>query len=246
MRPWIGIIALLCSVGAWAAPKIAVTDLAYEARVEEYIHAVAATNNFQASPYNASAASSYTELESRNSYIEQSELRKFSGDIKGEILKSRQFQLVQGTPYTSEAKGDVYDVIKRIKAGHFKGADYVLFGTLSDIDFTQDINALDRTNSYSAVLGLAVVADFSLINTRTYEITSAFTAMGEGQDTKLVNSRDVRVSLSRPRVVKEVSKTLGEDVARQLQEQLGGGYQEPGQPALRNNLPRDEAPKILH
>ena len=114
MRPWIGIIALLCSVGAWAAPKIAVTDLAYEARVEEYIHAVAATNNFQASPYNASGASSYTEFESRNSYIEQSELRKFSGDIKGEILKSRQFQLVQGTPYTSEAKGDVYDVIKRI------------------------------------------------------------------------------------------------------------------------------------
>ena len=166
-------------------------------------------------------------------------------DVGLQAIESRQFQLVQGTPYTSEAKGDVYDVIKRIKAGHFKGADYVLFGTLSDIDFTQDINALDHTNSYSAVLGLAVVADFSLINTRTYEITSAFTAMGEGQDTKLVSSRDARVSLSRPRVVKEVSKTLGEDVVRQLQEQLGGGYQEPGQPALRNNLPRDEAPKIL-
>ena len=95
------------------------------------------------------------------------------------------------------------------------------------------------------MLGLSVVADFSLINTRTYEITSAFTAMGEGQDTKLVSSRDVRVNLNRPRVVREVSKALGEDVARQLQEQLGGGYQEPGQPALRNNLPRDEAPKIL-
>ncbi|KAA8699319.1 MULTISPECIES: hypothetical protein [Pseudomonas] len=245
MRLWIGIIGLLCTFGAWAAPKIAVTDLAYEARVEEYIHAVSASNNFQASAYNASGASSYSEFESRSSYIEQGELRKFSGDIKGEILKSRQFQLVQGTPYTSEAKGDVYDVIKRIKAGHFKGADYVLFGTLSDIDFTRDINALDHTSSYSAVLGLSVVADFSLINTRTYEITSAFTAMGEGQDTKLVSSRDVRVNLNRPRVVREVSKALGEDVARQLQEQLGGGYQEPGQPALRNNLPRDEAPKIL-
>lgn len=245
MRLWIGLLGLLCAFGASAAPKIAVTDLAYEARVEEYIHAVSASNNFQASAYNASGASSYSEFESRSSYIEQGELRTFSGDIKGEILKSRQFQLVQGTPYTSEAKGDVYDVIKRIKAGHFKGADYVLFGTLSDIDFTRDINALDRTSSYSAVLGLSVVADFSLINTRTYEITSAFTAMGEGQDTKLVSSRDVRVNLNRPRVVREVSKALGEDVARQLQEQLGGGDQEPGQPALRNNLPRDEAPKIL-
>ena len=69
--------------------------------------------------------------------------------------------------------------------------------------------------------------------------------MGEGQDTKLVNSRDVRVNLNRPRVVKDVSKSLGEDVARQLAEQLGGDYQAPGQPVLRNNLPRDEAPKIL-
>jgi hypothetical protein len=69
--------------------------------------------------------------------------------------------------------------------------------------------------------------------------------MGEGQDTKLVNNRDVRVSLNRPRVVREVSKALGEDVARQLAEQLGGGYQDPGKPVLRNNLPRDEAPKIL-
>jgi hypothetical protein len=77
------------------------------------------------------------------------------------------------------------------------------------------------------VLGLTLVADFSLINTRTYEITSAFTAMGEGQDTKLVNSRDVRVSLNRPRVVREVSKALGEDVARQLAEQLGGGIKTP-------------------
>ncbi|SQF96955.1 Uncharacterised protein [Pseudomonas fluorescens] len=168
MRAWIGMIGLLCAFGASAAPKIAVTDLAYEARVEEYIHAVSASNNFQASAYQASGASNYSEYESRTSYIEQTELRKFSGDIKGEILKSHQFQLVQGTPYTADAKGDVYDVIKRIKAGNFKGADYVLFGTLSDIDFTQDINALDHTNSYSAVLGLTLVADFSLINTPNF------------------------------------------------------------------------------
>lgn len=69
-----------------------------------------------------------------------------------------------------------------------------LFGTLSDIEFTHDINALEHTNSYSTVLGLTLVADFSLIDTKTYEITSAFTAMGEGQDTKLVNDADVRVA----------------------------------------------------
>lgn len=132
----------------------------------------------------------------------------------------------------------MYDVIKRIKAGNFKGADYVLFGTVSDIDFTRDINELAHTDSYSAVLALTLVADFSLINTKTYEITSAFTAMGEGQDTKLLNHRDARISLNRPRVVREVSKALGEDVARQLSEQLGGpSYEQPGEPVPRNNLP---------
>ena len=245
MRAWIGIISLACAFAAQAAPKVAVTDLAYQERVEQYIHIVSAASQSQAGLYNASGSSSYNEFESSTSYIEQTELRKFSGDIKGEILKSGMFQLIQGTPYTAKSREDVYDVIKRIKAGNFKGADYVLFGTLSDIDFTRDITALDNTDSYSAILGLSLVADFSLINTKTYEITSAFTAMGEGQDTKLVKSRDVRVSLNRPRVVRDVYKALGEDVANQLKEQLiGADYGQPEQ-APRNNLPRDTAPVIL-
>ncbi|MDR0279764.1 MAG: penicillin-binding protein activator LpoB [Paucimonas sp.] len=247
MRAWMGILGLACAFGVQAAPKVAVTDLAYQERVEQYIHIVAAQSNSSASMYHANSSSSYAEFESSDSYIEQTELRKFSGDIKGEILKSGMFQLVQGKPYITGAKTDVYDIIKRIKAGDFKGADYVLFGTLSDIDFQQDVNAIDNTNAYSAVLGLSLVADFSLINTRTYEITSAFTAMGEGQDTKLVKSRDLKISLNRPRVVREVSKELGMDVARQMAEQLGGSVPGQGQGhyAPRNNLPPDEPAQIL-
>lgn len=246
MRAWIGILSLVCAVGAQAAPKVAVTDMAFEQQVEEYIHTVSAQTSFQASPYSASGSASYNEYEARNTYIEQGELRKFSGDIKGEILKSGMFQLVQGTPYTAGSKEDVYDVIKRIKNGNFKGADYVLFGTVSDIDFHQDVNEIANTNTHSAVLGLTLVGDFSLINTRTFEITSAFTAMGEGQDTKLVNGNDVRVTPNRGRVVREVSKSIGVDVARQLREQLRGEVEySQEQPVGRNNLPRDEAPKIL-
>ena len=245
MRAWIGILSLVCAFGAQAAPKIAVTDLAFQQRVEQYIHTVSAQSNIQASAYQASGSASYNEYESRTSYIEQGELRKFSGDIKGEILKSGMFQLVQGTPYTAKATEDVYDVIKRIKNGNFKGADFVLFGTVSDIDFRQDMTALANTDTHSAILGLTLVGDFSLINTRTFEITSAFTAMGEGQDTKLVNGNDLHVTLNRGRVVRDVSKSIGEDVTRQLKEQLVGfsGYGEPALP--RNNLPRDEAPTIL-
>lgn len=245
MRAWIGILSLLCAVGVQAAPKVAVTDMAFERQVEQYIHTVSAQTNFQVNARSASASASYNEYEARTTYIEQSELRKFSGDIKGEILKSGMFQLVQGTPYTAKANEDVYDVIKRIKNGNFKGADYVLFGTVSDIDFRQDVNEIANTNSYSKVLGLTLVGDFSLINTRTFEITSAFTAMGEGQDTKLVNGNDGRVSPNRGRVVRDVSKSIGMDVTRQLREQLRGEVEYSEQQAPRNSLPRDEAPKIL-
>lgn len=246
MRTWIAILGLLWACGAQAAPKVAVVDLAFQERVEQYIHTVSAQSNLQANRYSASASASYNEYEQRSSYIEQGELRKFSGDIKGEILRTGMFQLVQGTPYTARSTEDVYDVIKRIKNGNFKGADYVLFGTVSDIDFRQDTNELANTDSYSAILGLTLVADFSLINTRTFEITSAFTATGEGQDTKLVNGRDIRVSLNRGRVVRDVSRSIGEDVARQLRLQLRGEvpYDQP-QPLQRNNLPPDEPPRIL-
>jgi hypothetical protein len=46
-------------------------------------------------------------------------------------------------------------------------------------------------------------------------------------------------------VVRDVSKSIGEDVARQLREQLRGEVEYTGQPVQQNNLPRDEAPKIL-
>jgi hypothetical protein len=56
----------------------------------------------------------------------------------------------------------------------------------------------------------------------------------------------VHISLNRPRVVREVSKALGEDVAQQLSEQLGGPIREQaGEPVQRNSLPRDTAPVIL-
>lgn len=245
MRAWMGILGMVCAFGVQAAPKIAVTDMAFQERVEQYIHTVSASSDVRVNRYSASGSASYEEYESRTSYIEQGELRKFSGDIKGEILKSGMFQLVQGTPYTASSKEDVYDVIKRIKNGNFKGADYVLFGTVSDIDFRQDVNEIANTDAHSAILGLTLVADFSLINTRTFEVTSAFTAMGEGQDTKLVNGRDIKVSLNRGRVVRDVSRSIGEDVARQMREQLRGEVEFVGQPVPQNNLPRDEAPRIL-
>ncbi|MET1079318.1 MAG: penicillin-binding protein activator LpoB [Pseudomonas sp.] len=250
MRTWIGIFGLAFALGAQAAPapKVAVSDLAYEERVREYFHEVSANSQTQNSGYAGNSSASYKEEEGTYSYIERGELRKFTGDLKGEIIKSKLFQLIQGTPYTAKKNEGLYDVIARIKQGHFKGADFVLFGTVSDVDFRSDINDIGNTDSYSKVLGLTLVADFSLINTKTYAVTSAFTAMGEAQDVKLVNGNDVRVTPNRGRVIRDVSKALGLDVSRQLQEQLLGidsqRLDDGGSPA-RSNLPPDEPAKIL-
>ena len=246
MRALIALFALGLSFACHAEPKIAVTDLAYEERVSEYFRTVSAHSQIQASGQSASAASAYNEEEGTHSYIARGELRKFTGDIKGEILRSGLFQLVQGRPYRAEDGEDLHDVIRRIEQGQFEGADYVLFGSLSDIDFRQDLNDIANTDSYSKVLGLTLVADFSLIDTSTHEVTAAFTAMGEAQDVKLVNAADIRATPNRGRVVREVSKSIGEDVTRQLKEQLLGEHDdgsdiqsEPG------HLPPDEPARTL-
>ncbi len=97
----------------------------------------------------------------------------------------------------------------------------------------------------SELTATSLVADFSLIDTRTFEVTSAFTAMGEAQDVKLVNGNDIRVTPNRGRVVREVSRALGEDVTRQLREQLLGVGEGYGGASAGNHLPPDEAPVIL-
>jgi hypothetical protein len=45
--------------------------------------------------------------------------------------------------------------------------------------------------------------------------------MGGGQDVKLLTSRGGRVVLNRGKVISEVSKSLGVDVLKQMEEQLG-------------------------
>lgn len=239
---------LLCglALASHAAPKVAVTDLAHEERVREYIHLVSASEQAQVNGFSASANSNYRELEATYSYLERGELKKFSADIKGEMLKSGQFQLIQGKPYGKANEG-LHDIIGRIRNGDFKGADYVLFGTLSDLDFRQELGSLQHSDNYSKIFGLTLVAEFSLIDTRTLEVISAFSALGEGQDVKLVSAADGQVTANRGRVIRDVSLSLGADVARQLQQQLGHGLPADGaaRAVTQPGLPADTAPVIL-
>ena len=60
-----------------------------------------------------------------------------------------------------------------------------------------------------------------MINTKTYEVTSAFSASGEGSDVKIIKPGSV-LQPSQVKASKEVSKTLADDVVSQLVDQLGG------------------------
>lgn len=239
----LGLFALTAQATTPKVPKIAVTDLAYEERVREYFRMVAASHksSLKASgreserdsehaysrrssgSLNAKSESNYTEMEGTYSYIDRGELRKFTADIKGELLKTGRYQLVQGKPFTDAKNTEkLYDVIARIKRGMYPGADFVLFGSINSIEFRQEANPIDHTNTVSHTLSLELVGEFSLVSTKNYQVKAAFSAMGTGQDTKLLSSRGGRVVLNRGRVVSEVSKSLGVDVARQLDEQLSG------------------------
>ena len=235
--------------------KVSVTDLAYEERVQEYFRNITASekSSLRASgreseresdssysrrssgSLSAKSESSFSYSEGTYSYIERGELRKFTADIKGEILKSGYLQITQAKPFTAKNSEKLYDVIARIKQGMYPGADYVLFGSVSSIEFRQEANPIDHTDTVSHTLSLELVAEFSLVSTRNYQVKAAFSAMGTGQDVKLLSSRGGRVVLNRGKVISEVSKSLGADVLKQIEEQLG---------ALTGEVPSGRAPTM--
>lgn len=259
----LAVTALTWSAGAQAqnaAPKIAVTDLAYAQQVSEYFVAGAYQRSAQMSAggsashgmyggsgshsMQASEQASGTFVAGRYSYIEQRELGGYTNDIKGAILQGTYFRLVQskgfdagkpqnskaeqvlnqvqtGKMATPQAQNQVANVVARIKKGEFAGADYVLFGVVSSINFTDALSPLQGTTSATRQYGLQLLADFSLINTRTYEIKAAFSAQGEGNDTKILSNRGDIAPPNRAKVMRETSQSLAQDVYAQLATQLG-------------------------
>lgn len=245
-----------------AAPRIAVTNLAYAQQVSEYFVAGTYQQSSQMSAQGshgmyggagqqsmqASAQASGTYVAGRYSYIEQRDLAGYTNDIKGALLQGTYFKLVQGKAFdagapqpskaeqvlnqvqtgkmqTPRAQPQVTDVIARIKKGEFNGADYVLFGSVSSIDFTDALSPLQGTTSATRQYGLQLLADFSLINTKTYEVKAAFSAQGAGNDTKILSNRGDIAPPNRAKVMRETSLSLAQDVYQQLTMQLG--YSDP-------------------
>lgn len=245
-------MGLMATAQAQPLPRIAVTDLAYTQAVSEYFEAATykESSQFQANGYNASAShqASKTYVAGSYSYLQQRELGSFTNDIKGALLKGTAFRLVQGkgfdagNPQPTKAEQvlnqvqtgkmakptrqpEVKDIIARIRKGEFSGADYVLFGTLSHVEFSDQFSPLQGTTSATLQYGLDLLADFSLINTKTFEIKAAFSAQGVGNDTKILSNRGDILPPNRAKVMRETSQSLALSVYEQFASQLG--YSDP-------------------
>lgn len=250
----------MCLLGSAAmlaqadGPRIAVTDLSYEETVRQYFQNIeyhqksssssSSRERFRDSDHASSGAASANSRESgevsyRSSsgvqtYIDRGELRKFTADIKGELLNSG-YRLVQGKPWTQSNTEKLYDIIGRIKQGYYPGADYVLWGTINNVEFRREDNPIQGSNATAHSLSLELVGEFSLINTKTYEIKAAFSAMGEGNDTKMTNAYGTNLTLNRSKVMQEVSRSLGVAVAQEVEGQFGGGRASSNSRSIRDS-----------
>jgi hypothetical protein len=232
---------------ALAEVRIAVTDLSYEESVAHYFSETSysykgksdfrdsssarETNTTSRQSSNTSLSSSvdmaYSNKQGYRLYIQRGELRKFTGDIKGGLLQSG-YRVVQGKPWTSTNTETLYDIIARIKKGFYPNTDYVLFGTVTAVDYRNDNNKIQGSNATNYSTNLELVAEFSLINVKTYEVKAGFSAIGEGSESKLLTGDGVtNFSPSIPRIMKQVSESLGADVASQVFAQFSEGARPP-------------------
>ncbi len=241
------VFAAILSIMSWplpaaqaaAEPKIAVTDLTYEEKVSQYFRTVDASSHSSLTARHgevetdfgraahgqvrSTTENTYHATEQTFTYIDRGELRTYTADLKGALLKDGRLRLVQARPYVGRPTDRIHDIIGRIKQGDYPGADYVLFGSVSNIAFRQESMPLTMGSSSTVNLSLDLVADFSLINTRTYEVKAAFSASGSGQDTKIVSRNGDQVVLNRGKVMQETSRSLAESAYQELVNQLGIG-----------------------
>lgn len=208
-----------------------------------FINAQPQSDNSQdiQSSLNAESEFNYSEKYGIETKITRGELKKFVSNVKGEMLKSGYYRVFQGKSLNKKDTDNLFDIISRIKEGYFKGADYVLFGMVSSIEFRDENSLIMGSDTVSHILSLELVADFNLIDTETYEIKAAFSAMGEGKDVKLLStSRGGKIAPNRSKVISDVSKSLGRDVARQLEEQFNPSASSKNSMQITGGADRDQ------
>ena len=173
-------------------------------------------------PPSNSASSANTQSMKKSGYQsnnEYGELRYLANPIRGLLIKSG-YKVVQAksTPAVTNQGDEYFDIVKRIKAGDFGDADYVLYGVLAEISSTDNVADIPGTKSTSQQVTLEVTVDFNIVDTKTTQIVASFVSSGEGKDVQ-IDGRDTSHKPSMAKLMKLASLDLAEDVRKHLADQ---------------------------
>ena len=172
------------------------------------------------STVNANSEFNYSKNFGSKRTISYEEIRGINADIKASIIKAG-YKVIQAAPNVAKDKqGDeFFDLRERINRGDFGDAQYVLHGTIVNLDIRSTNDQIPGTNDYAYRLEYSLLADFTLVNTETLEVAAAFNAMGSGQDMYL-GKYNAKYVPKINKITKELLVSFGHEAEKKLYDQL--------------------------
>lgn len=191
----------------------------------------------QASSNSSSSETQSSKKSGYESKMEYGELRYLANPIRGLLIQSG-YKVVQAkSTVAMPNQGDEYfDIVRRIKAGDFGDADYVLYGVLAEVSNTDNVADIPGTKSTSHQMTLEVTVDFNIVDTKTAQIVASFIASGEGKDIQ-IDGKNTGYKPSTAKLMKLASLDLAEDVRKNLAAQ-NFITNNPGSAGYERNLKR--------
>jgi hypothetical protein len=171
----------------------------------------------------------------------------FNADVRGAIINTGRFRvvkmpkqdtiwrgnlqtvlnLVKSTPTVTSPKTDdtseKSDANDSVAATPKKGMpDYILLGQVSAISTNEDTNPVKETDKYTNQYNIDISVEYKLVKTSDNSIMSSFTAYAHASDVKILTNNAVnqRFNHNIPLLIQSASKSLGEDVVKQLSDQF--------------------------
>ena len=161
------------------------------------------------------------ETETATEYLE---LRGLVGEIRHRLLLEGYHVVEAGSGmvvHGQDEKAQIFDIKRRISRGEFNGATFVLVGTLVDISPISSVTQILGTDGVLQRRGLDLLVDFSLIDTKTLQITAAFNAHGEASEMRLDrvnrNSNPGDFVPRRAKMIKDLAVSLAKNVSKRLE-----------------------------
>ena len=186
------------------------------ARIEPVPPSTLADNT---APKGSRSESTYSKRFGFEQKVAYGELRGISADIRALLIKSG-YTVSAARPAvsTSVTNDQYFDILERIKSGHFSGADYVLYGVLSALSVSDHNEPIVGTRNAMQFHVLDITVDFSLIDTRNSQVVASFTAIGSGRDQR-IDGQATNYKPSQARLLRQASASMAEDVAINLNSQ---------------------------